>query len=112
MKLRQLTLVLATLAFLSPTVVNAREVNVRAGNVSIQTNKYGDIHVDTDGTSIYVPDNNSSVSTAFPRRRYYYWRRYRYTNCSGSSTYSQQSTQTTTTGRGTVTQTSVVTHCR
>ena len=111
MKLKQLTLVLATLAFLLPTLANAREVDVRAGDVSIQTNKYGDIYVDTGGTSIYVPDNNSSIYT-YPRRRSYYWRRYRYTNCSSSSTYSQQSTQTTTTGRGTVMQTSVVTHCR
>ena len=109
MKLRQLTLVLATLAFLSPTVVNAREVNVRAGNVSIQTNQSGDIYVDTNGTSIYVPDRKSSVAT-YPRRRFYYWRRY--THCSGSSIYSQQSTQQTTTGRRTVRQTTVVTRCR
>ena len=106
MKLKQLTLVLATLAFLSPTVVNAREVDVRAGDVSIQTNESGDIYVDTNGTSIYVPEHKSSVST-YPRRRFYYWRRY--THCSGSSIYSQQSTHT---GRGTVRQTTVVTRCR
>ena len=107
MKLRQLTLVLATLAFLSPTVVNAREVDVRAGDVSIQTNQSGDIYVDTNGTSIYVRDHQSSVAT-YPRRRFYYWRRY--THRSGSSIYSQQ--QQTTTGRRTVRQTTVVTRCR
>ncbi len=108
MKLKKLTLVLATLAFLLPTVANANEIDVRAGNVRIIKDSYGDIYVDTGATTINVP-NERSPALDYQRRNYY--RRTR-SSCYRGRVYSQQSTQVSRNGGTFVQQSSIVRNCR
>ncbi len=108
MELKKLTLVLATLAFLLPTVANANEIDVRAGNVRIIKDTYGDIYVDTGSTTISVPQRRST-SLDYQRRSYYRQPR---SSCYRGRVYSQQSTQVSRNGRTFVQQSSVVRNCR
>lgn len=110
MKGKQLTVLLATLAFLLPTTAIANEIDVQTGNVRVSTYRDGSISVNTGQSRVEVPPPNRST---------WRWNRLRSlrtpwsASCrnSNNSTY-QKTTQTTRSGQRVVHH-SVSTHsCR
>jgi hypothetical protein len=105
MFLKQLTILLAIVTIGFPAIASASEIDVRAGNVRINTDRDGD-------TYIY----NRQRWRTYPRNRSHYWwdryiRRQSNVSCSkGGNVVRQETTQVNRSGR-TVTQ-SRTTYCR
>ena len=92
MKLSKLTLLLATLAFMLPTVAIGSDIDVKTNNVRASTYSDGSVYVRTGNTRVHLPPRRSSV-------RWYPWRFWRLpwrSNCQ-NSVY-QRTTQTTQSG--------------
>ena len=92
MKLSKLTILLATLAFLLPTVAIGSDIDVKTNNVRASTHPDGSVYVQTGNTSVQLPRRRPSV-------RWYPWRFWRLPwsrNCQ-NSVY-QKTTQTTHSG--------------
>lgn len=110
MKGKQLTVLLATLAFLLPATAIAKEIDVQTGNVRVSTYRDGSISVNSGQNRVEVPSPNHSRSRWNPLRSF---RTPWSVSCrnSNNSTY-QKTTQTTQSGQRVIHH-SVSTHsCR
>ncbi|MBE9171023.1 hypothetical protein IQ238_27070 [Pleurocapsales cyanobacterium LEGE 06147] len=110
MKGKQLTVLLATLAFLLPVAAIAKEIDVQTGNVRVSTYRDGSISVNSGQTQVELPPHNRSTWRWRPFRSF---RTPWSVSCrnSNNSTY-QKTTQTTQSGQRVVHH-SVSTHsCR
>ena len=95
MKKRKLIFLLATLPFFLPTVANAGDIDVQAGNVRINTSREGSLYLNSGQTRLFVPSTRSN----FSRHNFRSWNRNRNNSqsiqmyCTGQNSYSQQTTQ-------------------
>lgn len=60
MLLRKIVLTIVTLALFMPTIAQANDIEVEAGNVRVITREDGAIKVDSGGTSVRVPATGSN----------------------------------------------------
>ena len=109
MGFKKLTFMLANVALLMPNLVNANEIEIQSGDVKIIKNSFGKIYVETDKTSISLPERRYGRRTRRPRRSYY---RQNVSCDRGGQATTQYSNQVSSNNSNTVEQSSVIVNCR
>lgn len=87
---KKLSLLLVASAFWLSPIAEAREVDVRVGDVHIKTSPGGSTYVNSGQTRLSVPSTNRSYIPYYRTFNRYT----RYTPCCCSSIYQQQTSQT------------------
>lgn len=89
---KKLSLLLATSAFWLSPVAEAREIDVRVGDIHIKTGSGGSTYVNSGQTRLSVPSSNRSYSPYY--RTFKRYTRYTPCCCGYSSIYQHQTSQT------------------
>lgn len=118
-------ILLVTSAFLLSGMSEANAIEIRAGNVEVNTRQDGGVFIDTGRTRLSLPsDRSRSYFDVYPRsylyprsygspRSYHYNRQNLNWSCSGRGTRSsQQTTQITRSNRGIVSSQIQTSQCR
>jgi hypothetical protein len=89
---KKLSLLLAISAFWLSPIAEAREIDVRVGDVHIKTGSGGSTYINSGQTRLNVPSKNRSSIPYY--RTFERYNRYIPCCCGYSSIYQQQTTQT------------------
>jgi hypothetical protein len=113
MSFKQLSLFFGILTFLVSMTLPAVGLEVRAGDVIVETGTDGDTYVDTGSTQVYLPAQRYYPSSRY-RRSWRYRRSYPYSSYCRSygRTVSRQRVQTSWSGRTVMRSSTYSSQCR